>query len=83
VQATGLADTIYFGPEAEFFVFDDVRYDLVQNNGSSRSTPTRRSGTRASHEGPNLGHKIGYKEGYFPVPPHDSLRTGAPRWPSS
>jgi glutamine synthetase len=73
LNSTGIADTVYFGPEAEFFVFDDVRFDS-QPNGSFYvvdSVEGRWNSGREEH--PNLGYKPRYKEGYFPVPPTDSL----------
>jgi glutamine synthetase len=73
LKSSGIADTMYVGPEAEFFVFDDVRYD-VQMQGAFYSL--------SSEEGPylsgkkmeegNHGHRPGIKGGYFPVPPLDS-----------
>lgn len=73
LKSTGIADTVYFGPEAEFFVFDDVRFDS-QPNGSFYvvdSVEGRWNSGREEH--PNLGYKPRFKEGYFPVPPTDSL----------
>ena len=59
LQTTGIADTAYFGPEAEFFIFDDVRYSPGPAlRPSTRSTRSRASGTPARDEGPNLGYKI-------------------------
>jgi len=78
LQSTGVADTAVFGPEAEFFVFDDVRYDN-QTNGCFYSIDSIEGIWNSGREEmPNLGYKIRYKEGYFPVPPNDSqqdLRT--------
>ncbi len=74
VRSTGLADTIYFGPEAEFFVFDDVRYEVKQNHNYFQVDSAEahwNSGTK--REGGNLGYTIRSKEGYFPVSPHDTL----------
>jgi glutamine synthetase len=74
LKQTGIGDTIYFGPEAEFFVFDDVKID-VQNNGAFYEVDSNEAiWNSGRHEGPNLGHKIGYKAGYFPVPPNDQLQ---------
>ena len=73
LQASGLADVAYFGPEAEFYIFDDVRFD--QNNHSAFYQVDSSEGmwNSARDEEPNLGYKIPYKRGYFPVPPSDSL----------
>ncbi len=73
---TGIADTSYWGPELEFFVFDDVRYD--QNAHSAYYFVDSEEGIWNSGRGdsgrPNLGHRPRWKEGYFPVPPVDSLQ---------
>lgn len=73
LKSTGLADTVYFGPEAEFFIFDDVRFDH-QPNGSFYMVDSNEGRWNSGREEmPNLGYKPRYKEGYFPVPPTDSL----------
>jgi len=73
LKSTGIGDTAFFGPEAEFFVFDEVRYD-VQNNGSFYEVDSIEAAWNTGRdEGPNLGHKIGWKGGYFPCAPNDSL----------
>ena len=73
LKTTGIADTMYVGPEAEFFVFDDVRYDLQMNGAfyevSSEEGPYL-SGKKME-EG-NHGHRPPIKGGYFPVPPLDA-----------
>jgi glutamine synthetase len=73
--ATGIADVAYFGPEAEFFVFDSIAYEQVQNrafyevdSGEGFWNTGRPTGAH-----PNLAYKLRQKEGYFPVPPADSL----------
>lgn len=75
MASTGVGDTAYFGPEAEFFVFDDVRWKTAQNETGyvldSEEGPYN-SGTMM--EGGNLGHRPGPKGGYFPVPPIDSAQ---------
>lgn len=73
LKSTGLGDTAYFGPEPEFFVFDNVRYD--SNNYSAFYEVDSQEGfwNTGSNDGPNLGYKIRPKSGYFPVPPHDTL----------
>ena len=73
LKSTGIADTAYFGPEAEFFIFDDIRFKAAPNESSYRIDSVEADWNTASNEGPNLGHKIRHKEGYFPVPPQDSL----------
>src|SRR5450755_4160486 len=78
LQSTGLADTCYFGPEAEFFIFDDVRFDVKGHEAFYAVDSIEASWNSGRDEGPNLGHKIRNKEGYFPVPPQDThmdLRT--------
>lgn len=73
LKTTGFADTSYFGPEAEFFVFDDVRYD-IQPNGSFYQVDADEAAWNTSRdEMPNLGFKIRQKEGYVPVNPKDKL----------
>ncbi|MBL26436.1 MAG: type I glutamate--ammonia ligase [Rhodospirillaceae bacterium] len=70
---TGVGDTAYFGPEAEFFVFDDVRYDARMNAGfyhiDEEEGPYN---TGREYEEGNLGHRSPAKGGYFPVPPMDA-----------
>ena len=73
VKQTGLADTIYFGPEAEFFIFDDVRFDQNQHEGYYHVDSAEGAWNSGRDEMPNLGYKIRYKEGYFPVAPSDTL----------
>lgn len=72
--ATGIAERACFGPEAEFFIFDDIRY--AQNEFSGLYVIDSREGfwNTARQEDPNLGYKARYKGGYFPVPPTDSLQ---------
>lgn len=80
LKSTGIGDTAYYGPELEFFIFDDVRYDQgvqssyffidsVEGQWNRGRRPSLRNGARQ----PNLGHKLRYKEGYFPVPPADQM----------
>ncbi len=75
LAASGIGDKAFFGPEAEFFIFDDVRWSTAQNNTfyalDSEEGPYN-SGTKM--EGGNLAHRPGPKGGYFPVPPIDSLQ---------
>ncbi|MCL0101618.1 type I glutamate--ammonia ligase [Dehalococcoidia bacterium] len=75
LQETGLADTSFWGPEIEFFIFDDVRYD--QNAHESYYFVDSQEGiwnTGDGVEGNNLGYRPRHKEGYFPVPPIDTLQ---------
>jgi glutamine synthetase len=70
LEATGLGDKAYFGAEAEFFIFDSVRFD--QNQHSSYYFVDSEEGRwNSGKEGQNLGYRPRYKEGYFPVPPTD------------
>ena len=71
--STGIADTAYFGPEAEFFIFDDVRFDSKPNGSFYMVDSIEGKWNSGRDENPNLGYKPRYKEGYFPVPPTDSL----------
>jgi len=74
LKSTGLADTAYFGPEAEFFIFDDIRYGLNQHSAYYFVDSVEGSWNTGREENPNLGYKPRYKEGYFPVPPTDSYQ---------
>lgn len=74
LKSTGIADTCYFGPEAEFFIFDDVRFAQNQHYGYYFVDSVEGAWNTGKEENPNLGYKIRYKEGYFPVPPHDSYQ---------
>ena len=73
LQSTGIGDTVYVGPEAEFFMFDDVRFEDGYNGSSFKiddiELPTN---TMKSYEGGNLAHRPRAKGGYFPVAPVDS-----------
>nr|WP_207635737.1 type I glutamate--ammonia ligase [Syntrophothermus lipocalidus] len=72
LKSTGIADTSYWGPEMEFFIFDDVRFDQSVNFGYYYLDSIEGEWNTGRQENPNLGYKARYKEGYFPVPPHDS-----------
>jgi glutamine synthetase len=74
LQFTRIADTAYFGPEAEFFIFDDVRFDQKANCGYYFLDSVEGQWNSGKEEGPNLGHKPRHKEGYFPVPPSDHFQ---------
>lgn len=73
LKSTGIADTAYFGPEAEFFIFDDVKFDSSSNFAFYEVDSVEGKWNSGRDERPNLGYKPRYKEGYFPVPPTDSL----------
>ncbi len=73
LQQTGIADTAYFGPEAEFFIFDDVRFGQNSQSGYYYVDSVEGIWNTGREEAPNLGNKIRHKEGYFPVPPQDTL----------
>jgi glutamine synthetase len=72
LKASGLADIAYFGPEAEFFIFDDVRFDQNEHEGYYHIDSMEGRWNTGRVEHPNLAYKPRYKEGYFPVPPTDS-----------
>src|SRR6266576_5020087 len=84
LKSTGVGDVAYFGPEPEFFVFDEVRYEQNQHTGfylidsaegqwnTGREVDTLNDRSGRLVEGKNLGYKPRYKEGYFPVPPTDT-----------
>ena len=73
LKSTGIADTCFIGPEAEFFVIDDVRFDQNAHEGYFHIDSSEAEWNRGRKEGPNLGHKLRHKEGYFPCPPADQL----------
>ena len=78
LKGTGIADTAYFGPEAEFYIFDSAIYDQNQFSGFYRLDSIEgvwNAGRERELDGsPNLGYKVRYKEGYFPVPPMDQYQ---------
>jgi len=75
MKLTGIAEAANFGPEAEFFVFDDVRFDQNEHEGYYHIDSAEGQWNRGRSEvRGNSGHKIRYKEGYFPVPPTDTLQ---------
>lgn len=78
LKFTGIGDTAWFGPEAEFFIFDDIRFDTACQYGYYYIDSSEGIWNSGRIESPNLGYKPRHKEGYFPVPPIDSqqdLRT--------
>jgi glutamine synthetase len=75
--STGLGDTAFFGPEAEFFIFDSARFAQTANEGYyflDSAEGAWNSGKAGTDEKPNLGYKPRFKEGYFPVSPTDSFQ---------
>ena len=78
LKSLGIADTAFFGPEAEFFIFDDIRYEQNQNSAFYQIDSDEAHWNTGRDEGKNLGYKTRPKEGYFPALPHDThhdLRT--------
>jgi glutamine synthetase len=75
LQSTGIADTAFFGPENEFFIFDDVRWNS-DIGSSSYKIDSEEAGwnSEKAYENGNIGHRPGIKGGYFPVPPVDSFQ---------
>ncbi len=72
LKSTGIADTAFFAPEAEFYIFDDVRFETKQNSSYYYIDSIEGAwNTGREEEGGNQGHKTPYKGGYFPVPPVD------------
>ncbi|RNI24279.1 type I glutamate--ammonia ligase [Flexivirga caeni] len=72
LKSTGIADTAYFGPEAEFYLFDSVRFETNQHEGYYHIDSVEGAwNTGRVEEGGNQGYKVRYKGGYFPVPPVD------------
>lgn len=74
LKSTGLGDAAYFGPEPEFFIFDDVQWSVDMSGSFYKIGSEEANWTSGGDvEGGNLGHRPGVKGGYFPVPPVDSL----------
>ncbi len=75
LKSTGIGDTAFFGPENEFFVFDDVRWG-ADISGCFCKIDSSEAGwnSERAYEGGNFGHRPGVKGGYFPVPPVDSMQ---------
>jgi glutamine synthetase len=71
LKSTGIGDTAYFGPEAEFFIFDNVQFDTTANSSFYTVDSIEGIWNSGRDEEPNLGYKPRHKEGYFPVPPTD------------
>ncbi len=73
LKTTGIADTCYVGPECEFFIFDDIRFEQTNHCAFYYIDSMEGQWNRGREEKPNLGSKLRFKEGYFPVPPADQL----------
>jgi glutamine synthetase len=75
LKSTGIGDTAYMGPEAEFFIFDDVRYSVTMNKVSFQVDAIDAAwNTDTEYEMGNMGHRPGVKGGYFPVGPIDDAQ---------
>ena len=74
LKSTGIGDTAHFGPEAEFFILDGVRFDQNAQSGYYYVDSAEGIWESGGDRFPALGHKPRFKEGYFPVPPTDSLQ---------
>ena len=74
LKSTGIGDTVYIGPEAEFFIFDDIRFESAPNRAFYEIDSIEGAWNTGRDEGPNLGYKPRYKEAYFPVPPMDKFQ---------
>jgi glutamine synthetase len=74
LKSTGIADIAYFGPEAEFFIFDNVRYTSGTNESSYHVDSSEAWWNSGGADKPNLGGQIPAKRGYFPVPPTDTMQ---------
>ncbi len=74
LRFSGVGDTAFFGPEAEFFIFDDIRYNTAPQYSYFYLDSIEGIWNSGREESPNLGYKPRHKEGYFPVPPTDSYQ---------
>ncbi len=74
MKSTGIADQAFFGPEAEFFIFNNVQYGQDKNGGFYSIDSDDADWNTGANEDPNLGYKLRPKEGYFPVPPSDAFQ---------
>jgi glutamine synthetase len=77
LKQTGIADTSFWGPECEFYIFDSIRFDQNQHEGYYHIDAIEgmwNSGREKDGDSPNLGYKPRYKEGYFPLPPMDKYQ---------
>ena len=74
LKSTGIGDTAFIGPEAEFFIFDNIRYESGRNRAFYEFDSVEGIWNTGREECPNLGYKPRHKEGYFPVPPSDKFQ---------
>jgi glutamine synthetase len=74
LKSSGIGDIAHFGPEAEFFIFDDIRFESTRFSGFYKIDSIEGSWNTGRDEAPNLGYKPRHKEGYFPVPPMDKFQ---------
>ena len=74
LKGSGIGDTVYIGPEAEFFIFDDIRFESTRFGAFYEIDSIEGNWNTGRDEGPNLGYKPRHKEGYFPVPPMDKFQ---------
>jgi len=74
LKSTGIGDTAYFGPEAEFFIFDDIRFESSNHRSFYEIDSIEGIWNSGREECPNLGYKPRHKQGYFPVPPMDKFQ---------
>ena len=74
LKSSGIGDVAYFGPEAEFFIFDDIRFESNRFSAFYEIDSVEGNWNTGRDEGPNLGYKPRPKEGYFPVPPMDKFQ---------
>ncbi|NIR31478.1 MAG: type I glutamate--ammonia ligase [Gammaproteobacteria bacterium] len=74
LKSSGIADVSYWGPEIEFYIFDNIRFDQTYNQGFYHVDSVEGFWNSGDEARPNLGYKPRYKEGYFPVPPMDHMQ---------
>jgi glutamine synthetase len=74
LKSTGIGDVVFIGPEAEFFIFDDIRFESNRFGAFYEIDSIEGNWNTGRDEGPNLGYKPRHKEGYFPVPPMDKFQ---------
>ena len=74
LKSSGIGDVVYIGPEAEFFIFDDIRFESTRFGAFYEIDSIEGNWNTGRDEGPNLGYKPRHKEGYFPVPPMDKFQ---------